>query len=236
MVDGAAEGDERVLARLQGPGPAVSGEPPDDRHHRDEVREGQVARLRVPDEPAVGAGGVVRRQGTEAEAVQVGRLRIVVVQEDVLVALVGPFFRGLAAAADVEFLDDDAAGLGEVEREVERAVFRHEDAVFRPVEEGLAGPGAEGDPVHAGGKGHFGDAVAIGIGLVQGPRGHFFRLDRAGFRRGAGKGVRIDRPDGKVQEASRPGVLVISAAAEQEQCREGQGQDPFHSLMRQVRP
>ena len=110
MVDGAAEGHDGIFARGQREILPASGQLPDHCHDRREIREHGLPRHRVAFRPVIDGSAVVRRQGAETEAVQIRRLEVVVVDDEVLVALVSAFLRGLAATAAVDFLDDEPAG------------------------------------------------------------------------------------------------------------------------------
>ena len=235
MVDGAAKGDDGVGSRLQREVFSASGQLPDDGHDRDEVREDGLPGDGIPIRPVVDRRAVVRRQGAETEAVQVDRFEIVVVEEDVLVALVGALLRSLAASAAVDFLHDEPAGGGMGQQQVHDAPLRDHDLVRRAVEEVLARSVAAGDAVDARGNLDFGEAAPVGLGQVGRAGGDFLDANDGPFVDGMGIADGIDGIHRQQLQGVRPRTLVVLDTGRCKQRRHDE-KNPFHSLIRQVSP
>ena len=142
--------------------------------------------------PVTGSRSVERRQRAEAQAVQVHGLEVVVVDDEILVALVGAFLRGLAAAAGIDFLDHESAGRGMRQPQVHDAPLRDHHLVRRAVEEVFPRSVAAGNAVDARRNLDFRKAAAVGPGQVRGAGGNLLNADDRAFVDGIGIAVRID--------------------------------------------
>ena len=178
---------------------------------------------------------VERRQRAEAQAVQVHGLEVVVVEDEILVALVGALLRGLAAATGIEFLDHEPAGRGMRQPQVHDAPLRDHHLVRRAVEEVFPGSVAAGDAVDA--RRNFGlrKAAAVGLGQVRRSGGDFLDADDRTLMDRMGITVRIDGVHRQQLQGVRPGTLVFLDTGHGEQGQSYE-QQPFHSLIRQVSP
>lgn len=152
----ALEADNCIGARRQREGGAGSADLPYCLDYRNEVFV-RIVR------PWIRTVGIVRGESSEAETVKIDGLVVVVMDNHVLVGLVGTLLRGPAASSDIKFLNDKGACLGmqEAEADTQWAVVEPYTITGR-VEDVTAGTVAERDAVDAVRESSLGAAVAPG--------------------------------------------------------------------------
>ena len=119
--------------------------------------------------------------------------------------------------------------------QVHDAPLRDHHLVRRAVEEVFPGSVAAGDAVDARRYLDLRKAATVGPDQVCGPGGNLLDADDRAFVDGMGIAVRIDSVHRKQLQGVRPGTLVFLGAG-REQDGQTYEQEPFHSLIRQVRP
>ena len=148
MVDGAAEADDCIGPGLQREGGSRAA------YHPDGLDDwGKVRKVALRIGPGIGRGAVVRRKRAQAQAVQISDVFVVVVDNHILVALVGAFLWELGASAAIEFLDDQQTGQGAQQLHIQGYIgpgYQH--FVQRTVEEVVAHAVPHRDAVQAVGN------------------------------------------------------------------------------------
>src|SRR5574344_1321979 len=104
MINRSPKTDDGIGSRSKRE--SLSGPPyrPYRLHYWNEVLIDLLPGSRIRSYPRIGGSGIVRRKRPDAETVQIDRLRIIIMDNDILVGLISPFIRGLAATSAIKFL------------------------------------------------------------------------------------------------------------------------------------
>ena len=213
VVDGAAQGNHRVLSGLQREVVAVS------RHHDDGVVQGQEIRQgTVLVQPGIVGVAVIRGDAAHAQPVQIGDHRAVVVNNHVLVALVSAFRGRFGTAAAIDFLDDQGAGLGMQQGYFQFQILSTDHYVVPvAVEHVHPFPVTDRYPVNAVGQQHGGAGLLAHREFVAHPAKHVFNGDGR-----CADGLKAVRINGLYQQAAQAflgiGLPEFHTASQQQEC------------------
>ena len=125
--------------------------------------------------------------------VEILRLGIIVVQDNVFISLISTFLRQLGTSSAIDFLDNDGTGFGVCKRNVECDISVYEFyLVCQSVKYMLIGFIADLYAVYAVGQGELRCTVLVGYRLVGVAAGDVFDLDGDAFPKVFRIIVRID--------------------------------------------